>query len=635
MTEPTPGKSHIMVGLFRNISIFPRIFLVILFVSIYPMVFLSRYYVQHYEAALSNNTQMYLTLLTSNLAGEIDFSLSEYEAVSRGFYTQDSMLSLLKNNQEIALNDPNYLYNPTYLAQKKVVSNTLLTLASTDTNIINLAVITPHDQYTMRVDPMSSYGALVQDLDYFRRSDYYLEAIEKSGYPLWVDSTQDTQLIHKFHYSPHGINNTFTLTTALYRYPEKEFLGVLMCNVDGNLFSTMVPNYSFSGAGNTFLMTEQGVLDSLNLDIHAPNTTSVEGLFQRMEGQSQGEFTHSQGDSHTFVVFHPSQKLPIYVTHLVDMDELLAPTQEIRQQSWVLLCGLVLVCLLLAHLTSRSISVPLRGLISNMSQFGKELPPIHSSVSGRDELTIVGEHFNQMAEDTQRLLDEIVTAKIREKDLELSRVTAQLNALQMQINPHFMYNTLDIIRWNTIRMAGGENDASKMIDKFCKLMRMSIKKDEDFVSTAQELAHIRAYLDVVNLAGREIQLVTQVDFDQQFHKIPKLSLQPLVENSVVHGFRKNSKSPTITIRGYKLQDHLLITITDNGKGMSEAQLEELRRIFSDTTNFQDSIGLRNVNQRFNLCFGDHFGVSVESVPDFGTEITLKLPLNQETQPKLL
>lgn len=624
---------RLAVGLLRKTDIFLRIFLVTSFVSVFPIFFLSIISFREYVSEVRDNTQKYLSILTQNLANQVDLTLNDYEDLSRIFYTKEDNITKLAQNLALVETEENPFTHPEYLENKREIEETLLVLASTHRDIINISFLTPHDQYTMRPENSGTYGAIVQDLEAFHQSALYQGAIDRQGYAQWYDTTQEDDFLYKFHYSSSGIANTFTLTTAVYQYPEKVFLGVLMININANLFQNHFPTYSFHDAGNTFLLTENQVLEVLNVDFSAPNTNSVAEIFQDIFQEDSGSFT-SRDDRgrEVFVVHHQSQKLPIHVTHIVDMENLLQPAYGVRNQvlTWVL--GLLLFCVVLARFTSLSISLPLRKLLCRMEAFRHDFSILEEEVTGQDQLTTVGNYFNDMAKSTQELLEEIVATRTREKNLELSHVTAQLNALQMQINPHFMYNTLDIIRWHTIAVGGGENEASKMIDKFCKLMRMSVIKGENYVSLASELDHVRAYLDVVNLGNtKEIALETTIDFDKEQYKIPKLTLQPLVENSVVHGFRKDSENPQIHIRGFDLPDHLMLTVTDNGKGMNPQQVAELIAVFSSELSTEENIGIRNVNHRFILSYGDNYGITLESFEDIGTELTLRFPKHQNIE----
>ncbi len=634
-TKRTNLESKIVL-FFRNVPIFPRFFLIIGILSVFPILFLTLFYFQQYVVELKGNTQLYLSILTRNLASQVDATLHRYEEMALSFYGDVATIELLTNNNHIAENDPLFLEYTPYLQQKKTVEDRLYALGTSDRNIVNISLITPYDGYFMRPDPSSTHGALVLDLPSFRESTFFQDAVSRNGYQAWYDTSTNSTLIHKFDYSTTGIQNTFTMTTALYSYPERAFLGVLMLNIDVGIFRNNFLSYGFSGAGNTFLHTNSQILDHLAGDIHGPNFTALDFLSQDNYHNASGSYfgEDAQGNE-IFAHYHQSEKLPIFVTHVVNMDQLLSPAFKIRENAWTIVVVMLVFALFLARITSLSIALPLRRLLDTMASFGQDLQFHPYAIPGKDELTIVEKHFKEMAENTRKLTEENIEARTREKDLQVSQLVAQLNALQMQINPHFMYNTLDIIRWKTIHLGGGESDASKMIDKFCKLMRMSIKKNEDYITVDQELAHVFAYLDVVNFANdRKINLITTIEFQTNLVSIPKLTLQPLVENAVTHGFRKNSQDPQIHIRGFQTKEHTIITITDNGKGMHQDKLTALREMFSDTQNYQESIGLRNVNQRFKLCFGEEYGVSVESVQDFGTEITIRLPRPGQSDPSL-
>lgn len=614
----------------RRIPIFSRLFLLFSLCSIIPLLFITFYNFQKNVDELSANTQQYLSLITSNLLNQIDTTLIDYEDLSRAFYANEENIRILTENNTIAQNDENYMQNELYQQNKVTIAENFFTLASTDYDIINITFISPYDQYNMKPNSLDMYGAIIHDLDSFYTSPYYLDAIEKKGYSTWYDASTEADLIYKFPYSQSGIQNTFAMTVSVYNHAQDEFLGVLMLNIDIDSISNNYTNYSFYNSGNTLLLTEQDVLAVFNSHIDAPNIDDVTNYTDDIFQNSSGAFTIKDKETNIFVSYEKSSKLAIYVVHMVDLDKLLTPAYESRTQSLILVAILLVLCIIIARISSLSIAIPLTDLIGTMNLFSKDFSKVRYPHEGKDEITIVGDHYNIMAEETEQLMTDIVNSHIREKDLEINQVTAQLNALQMQINPHFMYNTLDIIRWSSIHIGNGENDTSRMIDAFCKLMRMSIKKDESFITVSNELAHITAYLDVVNFSKtNKIKIVNTLEFNPDFHRIPKLTLQPLVENSVLHGFDKSNPNPIIHINGWETRNYLYIVITDNGRGMSGNDLIQLRHSLSDSSGSKDSIGLRNVNQRFKLLFGELFGVNIESIVDIGTEITLHMPKETE------
>lgn len=629
-TQPSKKKKFqtAINRFFRRVPIFPRLFCIMLLLAVIPTGFITIISFRHYVGEIKENTQQFISLLVGNVSVQIRERQETYEQHMRSFYTDKTILDLLEQNAGYAKED-NFKENPAYLENKRKIERHLFSMTENKKHILNLQFITDYDQYCMLNDNGEQRGYMLHDLKKFLNSEYYQRTLFEKGYPCWFDTTQDDDLIYKYDYSTEGVRDTLTLTVAVYTLESRQLLGVLMYNLDTRFLTQSLTNYAFYGTGNTFLIGREAVIGALNPNLNAPTLSDNSTVQTRiLEGSGNGSFSLDDDGRNLFVCYRKSPKFDLYVAHIVDMDALLAPALKIRNQCLVWVGLLLCLCILLARWTAHSISNPLHKLVHSMERFGRNEFQERCEVEGNDELTVVSAGFNQMAEDTERMVGEIVTANLRQKTLELSKTTAELNALQMQIRPHFLYNTLDLIRWEMIRIGKGESSATNMLDSFCQLMRMSIKKSDELVSVASELEHAKVYMDVVNFRNTEkIQLITSLEFDTAAYKIPKLTLQPLIENTVVHGFNKHTKAPVVHIRGWKIKDMLMITITDNGKGMPSDQLEFLRKGLSASEVLEESsIGLRNVNQRFKLRFGDSYGVSVESVQNMGTEITLRMPI---------
>ena len=417
------------------------------------------------------------------------------------------------------------------------------------------------------------------------------------------------------------------MTIAIYTPSSRTFLGVLILNIDKKFLSQSLTNYSFYGTGNTIILSNENVLQVLNPNINAPVFNYRSGMKEHIFGHEEGEFKQNHNGINVYISFEKITGAEIYVAHLVDLDTLLLPTKEILNKCIFYVGVLTIVCIALAHFATLSISSPLKSLMKGIKKFGEGNEIYRCDTSGKDELTYLNIQFNQMVNNNIILTKTIIESKTKQDRLELSKTTAELNALQMQINPHFLYNTLDLIRWETIRVGQGESDASRMIDSFCKLMRMSVKNGESSIAVTTELEHALAYVDIANLRNKvKIKVENHIEFDTNTFFLPKLTLQPLIENSIVHGFGTSFQDPTIVIRGWKIKKLLMITITDNGKGIPLKKLNELRNSFLGTEIITNSLGLRNVNQRFMLLFGSEYGVTIESVENMGTEITIRLPI---------
>ena len=205
-----------------------------------------------------------------------------------------------------------------------------------------------------------------------------------------------------------------------------------------------------------------------------------------------------------------------------------------------------------------------------------------------------------------------------------------MKALQAQINPHFLYNILQSIA--SIASLNHLPEISIMANSLGKMMRYSIKTEENTTTLEDELNHVAHYLEIQKIRFKN-QLDYSIDSCEAYGRYPllKLTLQPLVENAVMHGFTGQHQKLFIYIHVYQEESYLVVEISDDGDGMSADVLAEIRRSLSDSaTGFysdtQQSIGLANVYTRLKLCYQRQAVLEIDSEPDVGTVITLKLPL---------
>ncbi|MDO4272182.1 MAG: sensor histidine kinase [Eubacteriales bacterium] len=235
--------------------------------------------------------------------------------------------------------------------------------------------------------------------------------------------------------------------------------------------------------------------------------------------------------------------------------------------------------------------------------------------AGRDEISELRKNFNYMLSKTEQLLDEMVQANEREKDLEL-------NMLQAQINPHFLYNTLDMINWAAI----SENpecipEITRLLAKFYKL---SLNNGARIVTLKEEIQHVMLYIGIQNKRF-DSSLELQVQIPEMFQNCAciKIILQPIVENAVLHGiFEKDEPEGKIVLSAYKSGEDFYIEVADNGVGMSEVELQKLKmQIHIPGTG---GYGLSNIEDRIRLCFGKGYGLFFSSKPGEYTKVLIKI-----------
>lgn len=251
---------------------------------------------------------------------------------------------------------------------------------------------------------------------------------------------------------------------------------------------------------------------------------------------------------------------------------------------------------------------------------------VRSGVRGNDEIGRLGLLFDQMLDRVREMIAEISATQARKR-------TAELKMLQAQINPHFLFNVLNSIRMKVMKQ--GDLESAKMIGSLSTLLRMTISREEDEITLHEEIELVSHYMRLMNLRQKqEVTLELAVGPEAFLVKVPRLILQPLVENALIHGLTQ--QAGVIRIAASMEHDGLLLTVEDNGAGMEEAKLEATLRRMNDTGAAAEQaalkpkghfsgMGLHNVMERMCLRFGPMFHVEIRSEPGLGTVIEMYIP----------
>ena len=202
---------------------------------------------------------------------------------------------------------------------------------------------------------------------------------------------------------------------------------------------------------------------------------------------------------------------------------------------------------------------------------------------------------------------------------------AEFELLQAQINPHFLYNTLDAIVWSA--EAGNQKQVVKMVGSLSDFFRSSLNKGKELVSIREELPHVRSYLEIQQIRYQDI-LSYDIDVPEELYdnEIPKITVQPVVENALYHGIKNRRGGGKILVTGTVADKDYCIIVSDDGMGMDKERLEDIREELSGNSKGNGKIyGLYNVNERIKLFYGEEYGISIDSVYEKGTTVTIRLP----------
>ena len=290
------------------------------------------------------------------------------------------------------------------------------------------------------------------------------------------------------------------------------------------------------------------------------------------------------------------------------------------QMSVIVFAVILIGTVLINRKIVSGITEPISRLCEVTRQAGKGDFAARAPEGGNDELAVLNQGFNQMVERIGNLVEDI-----RVEQLNL-RAT-ELKLLQAQINPHFLYNTLDTIIW--LAEAGQKEQVVMMVSTLSDFFRTTLSKGRDYITVKEEATHIRSYLTIQQFRYRDI-LEYEMDIPEELeeYQILKLTLQPLVENALYHGIKNKRGLGHILVSGKKQGEHLVFTVRDNGKGMDPERLAYVQRLISGELKDEDApsgFGLFNVNQRLQLNYGPEYGLILASEEGEWTEVNAIIP----------
>lgn len=275
----------------------------------------------------------------------------------------------------------------------------------------------------------------------------------------------------------------------------------------------------------------------------------------------------------------------------------------------------VLLTVLIIRFFSKLFSNPARELANAMQEFEKDTNNFEfKSIEGTAEITSLTESFEHMVVQIKELVE-----KVRQEEITLRKT--ELKALQAQINPHFLYNTLDAIAW--LCEEERYKDAVEMVNSLAKLFRISISRGHELITIEKEMQHAKSYLKIQNFRYKN-QFTYSFDVDEEClnYLCNKITLQPIIENAIYHGIDRMVDEGKINIGIHQKCDRIIFTVEDNGVGMTEEQCEE---ILHKDAGDRVGIGIKNVNDRIKIYFGEEYGLTIQSELDEGTRVTISMP----------
>lgn len=412
-----------------------------------------------------------------------------------------------------------------------------------------------------------------------------------------------------------------TLSRGIRNYTgEGDSDGVVFIDLNYSAISELCTQNSVGTKGYVFILDQNGNIVYHPQQQQLYNELQTENISLIMNAKTD-VVTAGKGDDEKIYALSHSETTGWTIVGCMNMSELLKNSRKARSIYMLVALGLIAIALVISSEIARNITFPIQKLRDSMKRVQKgDFSAAEIEVYSDNEIGSLTRSFNVMTQKIQDLMAQNIQEQEQKRKIELK-------ALQSQINPHFLYNTLDSIIW----MAEGKKNEEVvlMTASLARLLRQSISIENELVTIGQEIEYVRSYLTIQKMRYKDkLEFEINVDPRITHAQIIRLVLQPIVENAIYHGLKYKESKGMLKVHGYELGERIIIDITDDGVGMDE---ETLKHIYDKhKVNYHSNgVGVYNVQQRLVLYYGKEYGIIYHSEKGKGTTATVVIPKRQE------
>lgn len=394
-------------------------------------------------------------------------------------------------------------------------------------------------------------------------------------------------------------------------------LGMLRIDINESYINRLYRDIRLGETGYVFVANKEGYIVSHSQKQKISQFLKDIPYFKPVFAGKEGYYRKKMAGRDMLITYYTSADQNLIYVEVIPFVELLKDSMFIGRLSLIIILIASVVAFVMSYLIASKVTAPIKKLTGLMQRMEQGDLDVVIDIARRDEIGVLAVSFNRMIGRLKQLIEEVYKTGLKRKE-------AELKALQAQIDPHFLYNTLDTIYWTS-----RQENASKsgeLVEALAKLFRLSLNKGNEITTIEKELEHLNSYLFIQKMRYEiEPQIETDVDPALYPYHTIKLILQPLVENALYHGIAELDGGGRIRIRGAEVDGVIIFEVSDNGVGMTP---EKIREIFRESRD-QGGYGLKNVDERIRLYFGEGYGITIESEPGRGTRVRVRLPKYQE------
>ena len=575
--------------LLRRVRLQPRLLVSYLFLSLVPVLVVGAFaynvYTRSIERNLAQSAEQAVKMLNATVVSELEKYASYINSIS----VSETVQTVLQRPESARVP----LEGSVALAIKQRVQE-----------------LPVQSVYLKNIRIVDSSGKVIYDQRYNDIPDMDFPSILET---LDAASPQDSLQFVKTY---RGVNN-LVLGRKIYAFARPSVhIGYILIYIDETLLSgTIFPDIRF-GESNILLMNGSGiVLSSQNKELLGANLLEGDGfygLLQAAAKRGESNFSTEIGGAPHLVIFDYSPAIDTYFIATIPDEFITGETGSITQRLIFVAALMILISFGIAMLIYRSITLPIRRIVRFCSEATEDKITRHIDDQSPDELGFLTLTVDRFVHQIQGLLHKSKLDGRRKRELELEM-------LQYQINPHFLFNTLNTLRW--VAVLNEVPVLSEGISSLAQLLQSTLLEKDEMIPLSEELENVKHYVSIQRIRyGDSFQFDCRVEDALESVLVPRFILQPLVENAILHGAWGNGRSIRITVSAESFNDSdMLLAVVDDGQGFDPQDMTRpIKERFS-------GIGLPNVHERLTLTFGAPYGLTVESTPGEGTVCRILLP----------
>ena len=574
-----------------------KVIVTILIVSLIPTVFNSIFFYQSASNVVKENVRESSLQIARQAADSLSFIFSNGSDMSDLIYSNERI-------QEIVKSDTNGNASPAEMEENQEYMTSFLNSNIYTSSFVRIIYVLKEEGTSWGSGTFSPYKLSMFDIG---RSPWAKEAVRKDGELVWGGLQYD-------QFSGAGENTDLVLpiTRVLKDFDNMENIGYVRVSLDGNAILEKIDGIKLGKTGHFFVVNESAeVMIDSNLDEIGRTVGNAELENFILEHRTEFEF-HQEG------VHHYGVMQPIgngwSIVGVVPVTEITGEIVSI--QRIIILASVIfgITAIIFGVLIARRLTDPVKVLTKQMKRVGEGDFSVRTNVSSVDEIGMMSTQFNHMINEVENLLQQVKEEQSRKQE-------AELRAIKHRINPHFLFNTLSTIRWLVQFNETGR--ANTALSALSKLLEGNMGKTGTFISVREEIELVENFMVILQIRYEQnFLLKTEFEEGVEDFRIPRMLLQPIVENSIFHGIVPTGEEGTILVKGKKIEHGVVLEIHDNGVGFNSDILEKMQQT-ADHTNSYIGIGLSHVYDSVRLYFDRDSNIEITSTEE-GTSVKLIL-----------